>query len=388
MRCSVLQSSSIRIQCVAVCCSVLQRAVVCCNVLLWCSNASVRIQHCATCCSVLQCVAVCCSVLQCVAVCCSELQLVVVCCNALQCCRAHQYKWFVAELLPSDFELLQCVAVCCSVLQCVAVCCSMLQCVAMICLWIAALRFLNFPQINFRKYEHSVSYFFWFDQKEICFVNIRILVQSSICYQGLFCKRDLCSFAKETYHQFVCIYANTYTDKILVIYTSICQYIKSECVWYYLSYKCTIYYIHVLFIIYMYTTHGGDRISSSNGIPVKWQGLPFTPQKLLWIFGDSVKNHSKVTGTPAKTCWDFGSRNYFKSVFFRPWCRWGVRSEPKPGTNSISTDTKFVPERIFSSKNMIIRPQNLHKREIAELRKTKNKYTLKPNLRPFKKCLC
>ena len=55
----------------------------------------------------LQCVAVCCSVLQCVAVCCSVLQCVAMCCNVLQC-----------------------VAVCCSVLQCVAVCCSVLQCVA------------------------------------------------------------------------------------------------------------------------------------------------------------------------------------------------------------------------------------------------------------------
>ena len=33
----------------------------------------------------LQCVAVCCSVLQCVAVCCSVLQCVAVCCSVLQC---------------------------------------------------------------------------------------------------------------------------------------------------------------------------------------------------------------------------------------------------------------------------------------------------------------
>ena len=46
------------LQCVSVCCSVLQgHEAVCCGV----------------CCSVLQCVAVCCSVLQCVAVCCSHL---------------------------------------------------------------------------------------------------------------------------------------------------------------------------------------------------------------------------------------------------------------------------------------------------------------------------
>ena len=47
------------LQCVAVCCSVLQGVAVCC--------------------SVLRCVAVCCNVLQCVAVCCSELQCVAVC---------------------------------------------------------------------------------------------------------------------------------------------------------------------------------------------------------------------------------------------------------------------------------------------------------------------
>ena len=46
-------------QCVAECCSVLQRVAVCCSVL----------QCVAVCGSTLQCVAVCCSVLQCVAVC-------------------------------------------------------------------------------------------------------------------------------------------------------------------------------------------------------------------------------------------------------------------------------------------------------------------------------
>jgi len=61
----------------------------------------------AVCCSVLQCAVVGCSVLQCVAVCCSGLQCGVVGCSVLQC-----------------------VAVCCSRLQCVAVCCSALQCVA------------------------------------------------------------------------------------------------------------------------------------------------------------------------------------------------------------------------------------------------------------------
>jgi len=80
---------------------------------------------------VLQCVAVCCSVLQlvvchwevltsvcmwpCVAVCCSVLQCVAVCCN----------RWCVMGC--AHFGM--CDAVCCSVLQCVASCCSVLQCV-------------------------------------------------------------------------------------------------------------------------------------------------------------------------------------------------------------------------------------------------------------------
>ena len=59
------------LQCVAVRCSVLQRAVVCCRVL--------------------QSVAVCCSVLHRVAICCNVLQCVAVCCNALQCVDAIDY---------------------------------------------------------------------------------------------------------------------------------------------------------------------------------------------------------------------------------------------------------------------------------------------------------
>jgi len=85
-------------QCIAVCCSVLQRP----NwrrILKYSSSASSDS-------IVLQCVALCGSVLQRVAACCSVLQCVAVCCSVLQC-----------------------VAVCFSVLQCVAVFCSVLQCV-------------------------------------------------------------------------------------------------------------------------------------------------------------------------------------------------------------------------------------------------------------------
>ena len=66
----------------------------------------------------LQCVAVCCNVLQCVAVCGKD------------------------KIVESKSLVLQCVAVCCSVLQwqdcwehesCLAACCSVLQCVAVCC---------------------------------------------------------------------------------------------------------------------------------------------------------------------------------------------------------------------------------------------------------------
>jgi len=97
------------LQCVAVCCSVLQ-----CASLLIFLHTLFHISLCyyrppttspsITRTSLWQCVAVCCCVLQCVVVCCSVLQCVAVCCSVLQC-----------------------VAVCHSVLQCVAVCCSVLH---------------------------------------------------------------------------------------------------------------------------------------------------------------------------------------------------------------------------------------------------------------------
>jgi len=61
------------LQCVAVCCGVMQCVVVQMNVNL----------HNSVCCSVLQCVAVCCSVWQCAAVCCSVLQCIAVCCKMM-----------------------------------------------------------------------------------------------------------------------------------------------------------------------------------------------------------------------------------------------------------------------------------------------------------------
>jgi len=81
---------------------------------------------------VLQCVAVCCSVLQCVAVCCS------VCCSVLQCvlqcvavyCGVLQCVVVTSLKEAAIRRVYLCCNMCCSVLQCVAVCCSVLQCVA------------------------------------------------------------------------------------------------------------------------------------------------------------------------------------------------------------------------------------------------------------------
>jgi len=68
----------------------------------------------------LQCVAVCCSVLQCVecaAVCCSVLQCAAVCCNILK----FYLKDTIIERHTSAYVY---VSTSQSVLQCVAVCCS------------------------------------------------------------------------------------------------------------------------------------------------------------------------------------------------------------------------------------------------------------------------
>jgi len=66
----------------------------------------------------LQCVKVCCSVLQCVAVCRATKDQ-----NAV-----HTQLCYTFGSLPAQaFSMVE--QVCCSVLQCAAVCCSVLQCV-------------------------------------------------------------------------------------------------------------------------------------------------------------------------------------------------------------------------------------------------------------------
>jgi len=121
--CSVLQSVLVRVcvlasfcnafpaLCVAVRCSSLQSVAVCCRVFLVCVCARLLLQRVfsVVCCSSLPCVAVCCSVLQCVAECFS----VCVCSPP-----------FATRLQRG---VLQCVAVRGRVLQCVAECFSVLQ---------------------------------------------------------------------------------------------------------------------------------------------------------------------------------------------------------------------------------------------------------------------
>ena len=94
---------------------------------VWCSRCSAS---CKTC--MLQCVAMCCSVLQCVAVCSAGavprvLQCVVVCLNVLQCVTVC-CSVFSRRSASCHTWMMQCVAVCCSALQCVAVCGNVLQC--------------------------------------------------------------------------------------------------------------------------------------------------------------------------------------------------------------------------------------------------------------------
>ena len=92
------------------------------------------LQGSAVCCSVMrfvQCVAVCCSVLQCVAVCYSVLCRL----GEEQVMRFYPEIWadMCCSVLQGIYSTLQCVAGCCSVLQCVVECCSVLQYASVCC---------------------------------------------------------------------------------------------------------------------------------------------------------------------------------------------------------------------------------------------------------------
>ena len=108
------------LQCGAVCCSVLQCVAVVTVTCMakWCAWQRVSVGW--LCMS--QCGAVCCSsscnALQCVAACCSVLQRVAV--PSLH-HDVHSKEWVGVRC-----SVLQCAAICCFVLQCVTVCCSVL----------------------------------------------------------------------------------------------------------------------------------------------------------------------------------------------------------------------------------------------------------------------
>ena len=102
------------LQCVAVCCSVLQSSFL---IASFARMTLGSIECPLLCCSVLQCAAVYCRVLQCVAVCYSVLQS----------------SFLIVSLARMTFGSIECPLPCCSVLQCAAVCCSVLECVAVCC---------------------------------------------------------------------------------------------------------------------------------------------------------------------------------------------------------------------------------------------------------------
>ena len=115
---------------VAVFCSVLHYATVCCRLQF-------VAQCCSVICSVLQCAVLCCTVLHCVAVrwrsvagacclvCAKPLNPNPVCCTVLPCIAHVAVCCIYADFEPATRLTFD--SVCCSMLQCVAVYCSVLQ---------------------------------------------------------------------------------------------------------------------------------------------------------------------------------------------------------------------------------------------------------------------
>jgi len=141
--CGGLLSRSKGVMSHTACCSVLQRVAVCCTDphggLL--SRSKGVMSHTA-CCSMLQCVAVTLTVSCChaprelcheqrIAECCSVLQRDAVCCSDPHGILLSRSKEVMAH--AACCSVLQCVAMCCSVLQCDAACCSVMQRVAACC---------------------------------------------------------------------------------------------------------------------------------------------------------------------------------------------------------------------------------------------------------------
>ena len=229
------------------CCSVLLQCVVavCCRVLQW--SCAVR-QHLPFWAlilweppeggngALLQCVAVCCSVVQCGAVWCSVLQCVAVCCSVLQCG-----------------------AVWCSVLQCVAVCCSVLQCVA-VCGFGASWRWedsKNPLQIAFLGNCTTITCESWFHtyvrvSNESTYTYMHLVTSCTrTCIEYFF------HIHVRVYHDLMIPYARTY---ILWFHIHVRVYLECihVCTWLYVSYlKCHTSYmtqqiVHVTWCVYIY----------------------------------------------------------------------------------------------------------------------------------------
>jgi len=295
--CSVLQCVAVCcsvLQCVAVCCSVLQRN----EYASRCPITAVCVVECCSC-RVLQSVAACCRVMrsphvlpprplhlvQCVAVCCSVRQRAVMCCKILQCaapliCITTAFVWTKCDAsgceashqvrvscnphptvlqclsvgcnvlhrvavwgscrppyptprgpTPTDFSrtsctqrarrraclhqarplarllshcmccsvlqgvavwcsVLQCVAVCCSVLQCVAVWCSVLQCVAVCCSVLQR-------DANASICLDTFALYVW---RPVCVTWHNLLQCVAVCCSVLQCVAVCCSVLQLTWH--------------------------------------------------------------------------------------------------------------------------------------------------------------------------------------------
>jgi len=159
--------------------------------------------------SVLQCITVCCSILQghtradqlqCVAVWYSVLQCITVCCSILQVlCVAVYCKDTLTQI---NCSVLQCGTVCCSVLQCGTVYCSALQCVAVYCKY-CVLQYI--ARTHSRKSTESV------------------VLGLKICYQEAFWAVYFCkNYTWDTHiYSFVCMYICIYICILLHIYISV-----------------------------------------------------------------------------------------------------------------------------------------------------------------------
>jgi len=185
------------LQCVAVCCRVLQGDAGWCSVMQRDAVCLSVLHYVALCCAVLHCAALCCTVLRCFALCCTVLHCVALCYTVLQCvavwessltdvavshtCQLHtwcsvlQCVWVCCTVLHSEIHcwlvLLSLThasyihnAVCLSVLQCVAVCCT----VRFIADWCCCLSHMSLTHVSITYLSHmSLTHASYIYRKEV-----------------------------------------------------------------------------------------------------------------------------------------------------------------------------------------------------------------------------